>query len=451
MTFMGRVTAFMHRCVPAGRRTRPWVLSLAFVASLLWVSPALANDVAPTSRVTTNVVIRAQPTTASPAIGKLSPGQSLPEIASLPFWYQVRLPDGSTGYVSKTWTQEIVTESLVPSAGAPKFRIYAIDVGTGLSIFVTGKDFALLYDAGSNDDLARGPSNRVLAFLHKVRPDLTRIDHVILSHPHRDHVELLPDVINGYQIGDVWDSGRVNPICGYRLFLQAVASHPSIVYHNALASGGEASGPFPQQSCYGHAYPAGPIAVHSGSQISTAPVRLGDGATMTFLHADGRDLPSPNQNSLVVRLDLGTRHLLLMGDAEAGGRALPSETPKPGSIEADLLACCQVALKADLLVVGHHGSRTSSRGAFLAAVGAHDFIVSSGPTKYATVTLPDDVIIAELTALGHVWRTDRDDAACAHAAKIGPDNDGRAGGCENVEADIDDSGQETVHYLELTD
>ena len=101
---------------------------------------------------------------------------------------------------------------------------------------------------------------------------------------------------------------------------------------------------------------------------------------MTFLHADGRDLPSPNQNSLVVRLDLGTRHLLLMGDAEAGGRADPSETPKPGSIEADLLACCQAALKADILVVGHHGSRTSSRAAFLAAVGAHDFIVSSGPT-----------------------------------------------------------------------
>ena len=90
-------------------------------------------------------------------------------------------------------------------------------------------------------------------------------------------------------------------------------------------------------------------------------------------------------------------------------------------------------LAAQVLVVGHHGSRTCSRTAFLAAVGPSVFVVSSGPTKYGTVVLPDADVIAELEARGEVFRTDVEDAACAaNAAKIGPDADGEPGGCDNI-------------------
>jgi beta-lactamase superfamily II metal-dependent hydrolase len=91
-----------------------------------------------------------------------------------------------------------------------------VDVAIGLGILVRGADFTLVYDGGSNDDLAREASNRMLAYLRTVAPTLTTIDHVILSHPHRDHVELLPDLFEAYQIRQVWDSGRINDICGYR-------------------------------------------------------------------------------------------------------------------------------------------------------------------------------------------------------------------------------------------
>ena len=68
-----------------------------------------------------------------------------------------------------------------PDAGAPvavpgeappagTYVVHSIDVGTGLSIFVEGTDFTLLYDAGSNDDTARAPDNRVIAYLKAVRP-----------------------------------------------------------------------------------------------------------------------------------------------------------------------------------------------------------------------------------------------------------------------------------------
>jgi beta-lactamase superfamily II metal-dependent hydrolase len=90
------------------------------------------------------------------------------------------------------------------------------------------------------------------------------------------------------------------------------------------------------------------------------------------------------------RLDLGTTRVLFMGDAQAGGRADPSTAPDPGSIEGALLSCCASELAAQVMVVGHHGSKTSSRKAFLDAVGACTFIVSSGPKKYGPVTRPDD-------------------------------------------------------------
>ena len=84
----------------------------------------------------------------------------------------------------------------------------------------------LLDDDGSNDDLKRGASNRMPPYLRHARPDLRTIDDDILSHPHRDDVELLPDIFDAYQIRNVWDSGRSNPTCGYRAFLERTAAEP---------------------------------------------------------------------------------------------------------------------------------------------------------------------------------------------------------------------------------
>ena len=82
-----------------------------------------------------------------------------------------------------------------------------VDVGTGLAVLVRGPDFTLVYDGGSNDDLARGAENRFGAYLNAVAPTVTTIDLMVLSHPHRDHVELLPDLFATYTVRDVWDSG----------------------------------------------------------------------------------------------------------------------------------------------------------------------------------------------------------------------------------------------------
>jgi competence protein ComEC len=345
------------------------------------------------------------------------------------------------GFVSKRWTRVIAASAPTPPTDStPTFTIDVVDVGTGLGILVRGEDFTLVYDGGSNDDLARGPANRMLAYLKAVAPTLTTINDLILSHPHRDHVELLPDLFTAYQVNDVWDSGRLNDICGYRSFIKAVHDEPGVKYHNALQDFGTKEYAFKASTCYGQAVPDETVSLALSSRITNTPMPLGQNASMTILHADGAPYPSPNDNSLVVRLDLGKTRVLLMGDAQAGGRADPSTTPVPSSIEGALLACCTGDLAAAVMVVGHHGSKTSSRRAFLDAVGASTFIVSSGPMKYGSVTLPDQEVITELSSRGHVFRTDANDQACAmNPAKIGPDADGRAGGCDNIRVVMSDS------------
>lgn len=96
----------------------------------------------------------------------------------------------------------------------------------------------------------------------------------------------------------------------------------------------------------------------------------------------------------------------------------------PKSTEGKLVASDPAALAADLLVVGHHGSLTSSRRALLDAMSAKIFVISSGPHPYQKAVLPDVAIVAALKDRGAAWRTDLDDAACEHdPAKPGPDND----------------------------
>jgi competence protein ComEC len=155
---------------------------------------------------------------------------------------------------------------------------------------------------------------------------------------------------------------------------------------------------------------------------------------MTFLHADGTQHSSFNENSLVVRLDLGRTRVLIMGDAEAGGRLDPATPPVGHSIEGTLLQCCSESVRADVMIVGHHGSKTSSRANFLNAVGASIFVVSAGPMKYGSVVLRSE-IIAELEQRGRV-STDLNDATCGQSAARSGRMPTTSRGCDNVRISI---------------
>jgi beta-lactamase superfamily II metal-dependent hydrolase len=419
-----------------------WLLPLllCFVA-LPALGQGTGSIVTPVDDVVSRVVIRASGSSGSGDIGSLRPGEHAELLGSVPSWYHIRASNGMEGFVSKRWTRVLAREDEY------FFTIDVIDVGTGLAVLVRGEDFALIYDGGSNDDRRIGAGNRLLAFLQAAAPELVVMDHVILSHPHRDHVELLPDVFANYDVRRVWDAGRGSEICGYRAFITAVRDEPGVSYHTADQDFGTREYAFGRAQCYGQSLPAEVVRLTISSRIDQTPTSLGRGATMTVLYADAARHSNANENSLVVRLDLGSRRILFMGDAEAGGRQHPSAAPSGRSIEGILLACCVSDIAADVLIVGHHGSMTSSRSAFLDAMQASIYVVSSGPFPYGAVVLPDTAVINELGRRGQVLRTDLNDAVCgARAVKIGATNDGRPGGCDNIRIRVSSRGAVSAAY-----
>lgn len=335
-------------------------------------------------------------------------------------------------------------------AAHPTFLVHVADVGTGLAVFVEADDFSLVYDAGSNDDTAVGEKNRFVAYLKATKSELSRIDHIVLSHPHRDHVELLADVVSHYEVGDVWDSGAINPICGYRRFIQAVADASNVKYHTAVSAAGTHKLDFGKELCNGPKLPKTVSVTHAAKIAENTPVKLGNRASMTFLHVDGQLHGDRfNENSLVTVLELDGARVLLMGDAEAGGREEPTKTPTKDSVEGYVLDKYKAQLRADVLVTGHHGSKSSSRKAFIDAVAPKVSVISSGPMKYNGVQLPDPVIVQELQQAGELFRTDVDDAACAKSeSKIGPTADNQPGGCSNIRIKIKDQ-KVTAQYEKL--
>lgn len=315
-----------------------------------------------------------------------------------------------------------------PPSADPPFSITAFDVGTGLSVLVQGEDFSLLYDAGSNDDRKAGADSRVLAYLARTigaasEPDCPsaepppaiarpRLDHVFLSHPHRDHLGQLPDVLRCYPVANVWESGLGSDTKAYRAFSDAVASEPGVTHH----LGG-------RDFERGHRLALGRRA----------------SAAVLWVEPEAKD---PNDASIVLRLELGRVRVLLTGDATGGERRDPPAAPDEGSAEQALLALGAAELGADVLFVGHHGSKTSTRAAFLDAVRPKHAVISSGPMAYSGVVLPDAAVLELLRSRDvRVHRTDVDDEACEAAPdKVGADADGAPGGCNAVTLRIDARG-----------
>ena len=101
---------------------RKWI-ALVLVIVGLSVTGAHATLVTPSDRVVHYVTVRAAPTSQSTAVDKLVPGAQAEELAALSHWLQIKLDDGTVGYVSSTWVVEITTtptpaanESATPTA-----------------------------------------------------------------------------------------------------------------------------------------------------------------------------------------------------------------------------------------------------------------------------------------------------------------------------------------------
>lgn len=252
-------------------------------------------------------------------------------------------------------------------AGAPEglLRVTALDVAQGDAILVDLPDGSgMLVDGGGLVGSPIDTGERVV--LEVLRSRRRRhLDVVVLSHPHPDHYGGLLTVLARMPVRELWVSGL------------ATATRPESELSRAIRAARERG-----------------TRVRDARELCGAPHPFGAaridvlGPCPTFDTA-----ASANDNSLVLRVRLGRRAALLTGDAEAHQ-------------EAQILAANPLAARADLLKVGHHGSRTSTTLPWLHAVRPSVAMISCGVRN--RFGHPHAVTLESLLGSGvEVLRTDR--------------------------------------------
>ena len=210
-------------------------------------------------------------------------------------------------------------------------EVHYINVGQSVSTLIIGPDGdTMLVDTGHyNDD-----GEYVIEYLQ--RHDITRIDHLVTSHADADHIGGNAALIEYYEtevdgIGAVYDPGVASSTQTYAEYLDAIEAHDVTLYET-----------------------------REGDTINFGDVDVDVlGPPDPYLENEDR-----NENSIVLKLTHGQTSFMLSGDAE-------------DDQEAYLVDEYGSELSSTILKAGHHGSASSSSGAFLDAVDPQAVVISS--------------------------------------------------------------------------
>ena len=212
-----------------------------------------------------------------------------------------------------------------------RLHLTVLDIGQGDTILIEAPDGATaLVDGGADPDLTLRRMGEALPFHHR------RIDVVVLTHPHQDHLGGLEEVFRRYEVGLFVDGARPAETEPHRALLAAAAGEPG----------------------------ARVVAARAGELIRVGKV------TLEVLFPDALDVAAPlaegdvNNGSIVLLVRYGAFKALLTGDAEAPVEALLEAREMPGPV--------------DVLKVGHHGSYSGTTPDFVAATRPAVAVVSAG-------------------------------------------------------------------------
>jgi len=240
---------------------------------------------------------------------------------------------------------------LPPGAPAPgEAWITALDVGQGLAVVVRTATRTLVYDAGPAFGAEADSGGRIL--VPELRAAGARgVDLMVLTHEDTDHIGGALSVLESLEVQEL------------------ASSLPQAHALNALT-------PAPRRCLAGESWDW-------------------DGVRFTFLHPRPEDAPvRRNNQSCVMRIEAGGAAMLLTGDIER---------------LAELSLLHHPVVKAEVMLVPHHGSRTSSSAEFIQAVAPRWAIVAAGYRN--RFGHPNAEVMERYASAGTgILRTDRDGA-----------------------------------------
>lgn len=233
----------------------------------------------------------------------------------------------------------------------PDLRVTAIDVGQGAATLLSQGGVHMLIDTGS--------AFAADALLRELEANgVRKLDFLVLTHPHEDHIGGARKLLMELKVGTLVVPTDISVDFGYDLTLATAREHCDEVR-----------------------------VVCAGDELALGAVQC----TVLYAQVNAEDW---NDASIVLRVQYRETVLLFMGDAEA-------------AIEEQLIRKAPQLLDCDLLCVGHHGSETSTTGAFLSATTPSLAIIECGEGN--AYGFPHAAVLENLELMNvSVWRTDRD-------------------------------------------
>lgn len=245
-------------------------------------------------------------------------------------------------------------KSAAEISDAGKLKIEFFDVGQGDAVLITTpSDKRILVDGG--------PDNGIISKLGESMPFYgRRLDEVILTHPHADHVAGLVQVLQRYDVGKVVMTGASHTADDYLEFLEVINDK---------------------------GIPVSIIKDRHGEQLE-------DGLRIDYLFPDhdisGQKFENLNLSSIVFKLTYASTTALFTGD-----------------FEGEEMFVTSTKVRADVLKVGHHGSYNANDKDLLKAVSPRYAVMQVGADN--SYGLPAYRTVYYLLQLGaKVFRTDED-------------------------------------------
>ena len=206
--------------------------------------------------------------------------------------------------------------------------VHFLDVGKADCIYINCGEVNILIDSGD-----RNVSPSTVEYLN--RRGVRKLDLVIASHPHRDHIGQMYNIIDKFDIN-----------CFIMSKVPDSITPTSFTYRKMLE-------------------------LLKKKKVNVKLAKPGDRLKIADLTVDilgpCRQYENMNDNSVIAKIVYGSDSFLFMGDAEKNA-------------EMDLINS-HADLKATVLKVGHHGSKTSTTEDFLRCVRPNYAVISSGPDR----------------------------------------------------------------------